>query len=213
MRWILAAPVLSLGLSSCLAWGVPARARNPEPPPELTTLCHSLDPLREHFNETQDAPRMITIVSPTCGTCRIGLDETEATLERLGETDLRVAIVWLDMLPSDCEVEVRSAMNRLNDDRVRHFYDPRQMAGRMFARGLLPVGVAWDIYLFYGDGVTWERERPPRPTTWAHQLGRVAARHFHPRDALGPALRAAWNQLGCFDPESELVQVESDSRR
>jgi hypothetical protein len=30
---------------------------------------------------------------------------------------------------------------------------------------------AWDVFLLYPPGVTWEGERPPAPAYWMHQLG------------------------------------------
>lgn len=160
-------------------------------PPPVTTLEGSLASLREDFNAHKDRPRVVSLLSPTCGTCRFGVDALrDAVLDAFPDADLHVQIVWLDMLPGDRASTAREAALRLGDSRVRHFHDPGRAAGRAFARGLLPVGVAWDVYLFYPAGAEW-LEEPPRPVSWSHQLGRVDPEHFHPRERLPVELHAS----------------------
>lgn len=164
-------------------------------PAAVTTLDTSLSTLRADFNAHKDQPRVVSLLSPTCGTCRYGVGALRsAVLEAFPDADLHVQIVWLDMLPNDRPSTACEAAQRLDDPRVRHFHDPSKAAGRAFARGLLPVGVAWDVYLFYPAGVEW-LEEPPRPVAWSHQLGRVDPEHFHPRERLRTELRASAERI------------------
>jgi hypothetical protein len=94
------------------------------------------------------------------------------------------------MLPSDCPDSVVRASSLFEDPRVRHFHDRTKLAGRTFAKGLLPIGVAWDTYLFYPPGAKWS-DAPPHPARWSHQLGRIDPQHFHPREQLFIALAAS----------------------
>ena len=59
----------------------------------------------------------------------------------------------------------------VEDQRVIHFYDPKQRVGRVIAKGL---GVtedegAWDVYLFYKPGKEW-MALPPLPDEYMHQV-------------------------------------------
>lgn len=161
---------------------------------QLARLDGSLDVLREDFNAHQDELRVIALLSSTEGPCILGARALrESVLESYPDADLRVDIVWMEMLPSDCPESAVGAAQLFDDQRVRHFYDASKVAGRGFAQGLLPIGVAWDIYMFYPPGERWS-DGPPRPARWAHQLGRIDPQHYHPGErlfgALGEAMEA-----------------------
>lgn len=71
---------------------------------------------------------------------------------------------------TDTEGAALKAAHSIREPRVRHFYDAQKVVGRAIARSLGGDGqIAWDIYLFYETGVTWQ-QRPPEPVAWAHQL-------------------------------------------
>ncbi len=53
--------------------------------------------------------------------------------------------------------------------------------------------VAWDVYLVYPPGATWDDD-PPVPAAWRHQLGDSSwadAAHYRTGEALFADLRAA----------------------
>ena len=57
------------------------------------------------------------------------------------------------------------------DERISQYWDGKQVFGRLAARGLRLVDpVAWDVYLLYYPGTTWEGEMLPTPDFWMHQL-------------------------------------------
>lgn len=95
-------------------------------------------------------------------------------LKQFPEADICVSIVWIEMLSSDNLDAARRMAASIPDRRVKHFHDPRpaRLAGSAFGKDLLRRGggPAWDVYLFYAPGATWEQDPPP-PTEWYHQLG------------------------------------------
>ena len=131
--------------------------------------------------------------------------------EEAARKDVVVSIVWTPMLPGDSENAARSATALIPDARTRHYFDPDRRAGRALAGRMGGEGkVAWDIYLFFPPGTTWEDEAP-LPVDWVHQLGDTAwadpARCYHGDDlvaALGARLHTWSPQL---DPgESDRCQ-------
>jgi hypothetical protein len=107
------------------------------------------------------------------------------------DADISIVIVWIDMLENDYEATARrAAAGFAPDGRVRHFHDPRRMAGRAIAAGLGATEgqVAWDIYLFYGPDSQWT-EDPPAPAHWVHQLA-----------------DSTWADAGRYHTEEHLVQ-------
>lgn len=57
------------------------------------------------------------------------------------------------------------------EDRIRQYWDGKQILGRLVARDLqLIEPVAWDIYLLYFSGTIWKGEKMPAPDFWMHQL-------------------------------------------
>jgi len=83
---------------------------------------------------------------------------------------IRVAIAWAHMLPLDNAITARCMALTIRDPRVHHFHDPQKRAGAAVAASLGSAGeMAWDIYLFYAAGISWQDGLPP-PSAWAHQL-------------------------------------------
>ena len=93
-----------------------------------------------------------------------------SVVESFPETDISIAIVWINKIPSDSRKAAEKASGLFNDDRICQFYDSQQLSGRAVADSLGWQGrVAWDIYLFYTAGNPWN-ENPPAPIDWMHQL-------------------------------------------
>ena len=109
----------------------------------------------------------------------------KSIVEAFPAAPVSIAIVWIDMLPSDSENAARkSAGIFAKDSRLRQFYDPKQRVGKALAHGLGWSSCAWDIYLFYPKGAEW-RAKPPVPATYVHQMGTHALDgHFHTGDDL-----------------------------
>ena len=61
----------------------------------------------------------------------------------------------------------------VTDPRARQYWDEDDWLGDAYGRVLPTPGPAWDVYLLYGRGVTWEQADPPKPDYWMHQLSGV----------------------------------------
>jgi hypothetical protein len=102
------------------------------------------------------------------------------------ETDaLRGFCLWLPMLKTDDTEAAQERAAAFPSDRVEHAWDSGRRAGELFARALSLKGVAWDVYLLYAPGITWERQQPPQPSTWMHQL--PSSTHADPKQLLNTA--------------------------
>jgi len=84
--------------------------------------------------------------------------------------DVALAVIWIDMLSSDCEAAAQRARVLLDDPRVTQFHDAERRAGLAWAAVLGTRGVAWDIYMLFGSGAPWDSPAP-MPHEWFHQLG------------------------------------------
>ena len=100
------------------------------------------------------------------------------------------------MLPPDNADTAKQSALIVDDERARHFYDPKRQVGQAIALSLgEPDMIAWDIYLFYASGLAW-RTSIPAPTYWAHQLGGEKWRvHYQWGDDLNAELYRAMREL------------------
>ncbi len=109
--------------------------------------------------------------------------------------DLRVFIVWADMLASDGVQPVEGVSQMFRDGRAGQYHDPMRHAGLAFATGPFagyiaqaaasvppdhplramltqrPAGDAplWDVYMYFDPGQEWDAA-PPRPVRWIKQV-------------------------------------------
>lgn len=79
-------------------------------------------------------------------------------------------VVWSSQLGAR-EKHVAGGAKLMQDERVTHYWDPDQRVGTAFQHHIDDLGSpAWDVWMLFAPGVTWEREIPPAPTWWEHQL-------------------------------------------
>ncbi|MCH8821994.1 MAG: heavy-metal-associated domain-containing protein [Planctomycetes bacterium] len=166
---------------------------------EMISLVSSLTPLIERFNADRDKPRVVAIVSSTCGACvRGAIAVNESVVNAYPSADVSIFIVWIDILATDDSTTAQRMTGIFSDPRVRQFHDPNRLVGDAFAKGLLDEPPAWDMYLLYAASQQqlWD-DYPPVPTNWMHQLG---ARH------VDPARRRSGHELvvGLYNAMSEL---------
>jgi hypothetical protein len=84
---------------------------------------------------------------------------------------LRGVIVWIPMLETDNREAANNRKTKFSDPRVKQFWDQDRVFGRLLSQTLhLKESIAWDVYLVYPPGHSWDKEFPPRPTFWMHQL-------------------------------------------
>ena len=56
-----------------------------------------------------------------------------------------------------------------NHDELAKWHTDREI-GKAFEKTLDLTRTAWDVYLVYEPGITWDGELPPPPSYWMHQL-------------------------------------------
>jgi hypothetical protein len=116
----------------------------------------------------------------------------DEVLETVADTALVVYAVWEPIFRTDDEKASRRATTLLDDPRVKHYWAPTLDLGRAFQKPIdLTSEPAWDVYLVYPAGVTWENE-PPRPRYFMHQLnGRLPDASILRGDVLAQHVREA----------------------
>jgi hypothetical protein len=148
--------------------------------PTMTITAHSASPnpvaklgvqeLRESFNRNKTSVRFVTLLSPTCRHCQAGQLVVKNLFATHTSTDLRGYLVWLPILSPDTTFAASSRSSLSSDVRLEQGWDADRIIGKQFQTTLKLPGTAWDVYLIYAPGVTWEGETPPQPTFWMHQL-------------------------------------------
>lgn len=107
------------------------------------------------------------------------------------------------MLAGDDASQAYESAGRLDPEgSASHFHDPAAIVGKAVAAALGGQGaIAWDVYLLFPPGGTWEGS-PPAPLEWFHQLGDDAwadAAHYRTGEALRESLRLSAARLAQLD--------------
>ncbi len=95
-------------------------------------------------------------------------------LEKIESDQLAVHVVWTPVLRSDDRASVDKARQIFPGERVTQYWDGDQSLGKTYGKVVkLPRErlLAWDIYFAFDRKSQWN-EKAPKPTDWAHQLGR-----------------------------------------
>jgi len=89
--------------------------------------------------------------------------------QRIDDERLTAYVVWGPMLDEETRPDAVEATRYLEDPRSRHFWtDADRVAERFREVTGLPEGeLAWDTFLLYPPGVTWNGE-PPEPAVVMH---------------------------------------------
>jgi hypothetical protein len=130
---------------------------------------------RAAFDAGAGQPRIVMLVSPTCGLCLRGAEAVHRPVqEQIPGAALRLLIVWVPVLGAT-EVDVPLATRFVPHAQASHFWDADGTLAKAY-RARLGLGEdAWDVYLLYGPNARWTGDQPPTPDFWMHQLGSIAA--------------------------------------
>ena len=102
--------------------------------------------------------------------CQYGQGIVRGIFEEFGAYNLKGFAVWLPMMPGDNAQFASVEADTFKEYPVVHMWDPECRLGKLYARTLNLRALAWDVYLLYARGVTWDGDEPPQPTFWMHQL-------------------------------------------
>ncbi|MFQ5666898.1 MAG: hypothetical protein ACE5I7_10765 [Candidatus Binatia bacterium] len=105
--------------------------------------------------------------------CQYGQGVVRGLLDGVETQALKAFAVWLPMLGGDTAELAQAESDSLADPRLEHSWDADHVLGNFFAKTLGLKSVAWDVYLLYASGTTWDPETPPAPAFWMHQLPMV----------------------------------------
>ena len=130
----------------------------------------NLHQFKDRFNQANETVRLLTIFSPTCLLCQYGQGVIRELYENFDTKMLDGFSIWLPVMNGDNSASAEVQAAKFPVDRVEHIWDPGEMFGELFAKTLNLRGIAWDLYLLYASGVTWNSGMPPEPTFWMHQL-------------------------------------------
>ena len=133
--------------------------------------------LREDFNAARGSVRALFVVDPICPGCLRGLDDmNNALLSKTNDPRLQTFVVHVPrMTPPPKAKDVPEAATLLQNEHVRHYWNPSGSFGEELSKGLnLRVDgedvYAWDVWMIYGPDAVWEGANPPQPEYFMHQL-------------------------------------------
>jgi len=94
----------------------------------------------------------------------------QTVLERKKEAPIDVLIVWIPAIAGDDYAAADRSMNKVEDERARHYWDGSQELGEAFSPVLgIRSRMAWDVYLLFDADAEW-KDAPPAPAEWLHQI-------------------------------------------
>jgi hypothetical protein len=162
---------------------------------DVTILDDGLTALEAAFNASHQRVRLLFIVGPSCGPCLRGLMEMNTALgaDLLSSERLRVLIVHVPTLGAQ-ESHARRAAQLLSGSNVTHYWDPSGESGDAVQEAVNIQEYAWDVWLTYAPGPTWDEVAPPPPATWSHQLGALPASNRLNPEAFATDVRARVEQ-------------------
>ncbi len=151
-----------------LTWPVDLKAQQLEP------VDITWDSLQAKFNEMDQYPRIVTIISPNCIPCRLHRDDIrDDVMDQCPNPDLKWIIVWFED-PGHPSVrnDAVSQAALINDSRVTQFWytehqnnTPKNdsIAYLLAAAQWVSCSYAWDMSLLYPAGTSWTNTNPPAP--------------------------------------------------
>lgn len=96
----------------------------------------------------------------------------ESVLRTVTSEQFAAYAVWEPILRTDTEPTSLKATTLFSDSRVAQYWVSTTAVGEVFQSPInLTTEPAWDVYLLYPSGVTWDGAGPPRPVFFMHQLG------------------------------------------
>jgi hypothetical protein len=129
--------------------------------------------LKARFDAASGGPQLLALVSPTCEVCLEGVAIILQGLDEPAGRAFEAHIVWTPVLSGDATEAALEVAGPRRRSRVNHYWDPTKSISDA-ARVVLDLAasdraVAWDVYLLYRSGVSWNGPLPS-PARWLHQL-------------------------------------------
>ncbi len=138
-------------------------------PPAVRALGPDGAQLKALFNQEPEKVRVVMVLSPGCGTCRMSASMVERhLLEAIPDPALSVYLVWEKIGGEDTEEAAARAGARLTDPRLHQLWSPEHFTSKAFHTAVgAKKTLAWDIFLAFGKGKMWT-DAPPAPDAFMH---------------------------------------------
>jgi len=133
---------------------------------------NSSEELKRKLRQGAEDVTLLALISPVCPLCRHGFTDIQAVLKNIPDDRLRAHIVFLPMYAGDTKSHAQTRMQEFNDERVTYYWDGNKRTGNEWKKVLGINRTAWDVYLLYGPGISWNGSTPA-PAFWMHQLDGV----------------------------------------
>ena len=134
--------------------------------PEYIVLDSDADAFRERFNADVGKTRILMLVSPTCGGCLRGADQTQKkVLSRIDSDGLAAYAVWVPA-NSARERHMPRVTKLVHDPRATEYWDEYDVVEDWYRDMLDFDGPCAGIFMIYGPDARWDGEAPPEPDYW-----------------------------------------------
>ncbi len=161
--------------------------------PTIQPLSFDAAAFHDAFNAARNQPRLVLVVSPTCGHCLRLASEVQELLAAHPDSAMKVFVLWAPYMATDNQMAAERALAYLSDRRVMHFWDLWRFGTRTYTEQLkLPVTEAWDMLAFYEPRLQWEDELP-NPTFWM-QDRQLEIGTPYSKEGLAQALEPWWKK-------------------
>lgn len=151
----------------------PGATTAPEGPtrPEIRLLPGEGNDLKSLFDQDKEHVRLLVLLSPTCSRCQIAARLVQRyVLDRIPDPNVRVYLVWVPAVEIDTLENAKARTYLMPDPRVTQFWTETPSLSEAFKTSLGLQSIAWDVFLLYRPGVTWQSPAPA-PQLIMHNRG------------------------------------------
>ncbi|HEY7639499.1 MAG TPA: hypothetical protein VH814_07215 [Steroidobacteraceae bacterium] len=139
--------------------------------------------LRDDFNRSKGAVRLLFVVDPICPGCLRGMDDLNRDLlAKTRDARLQTFVVHVPVIGAQAK-DVLPAAKLLENPNVRHYWNASGEFGRSLSQAVQLKNdkdfvYAWDVWLLYGPDAEWTGASPPQPELLMHQLWKLEGTQF-----------------------------------
>ncbi len=158
---------------------------------DFTVLDSKLGDFKSAFNADTGKLRIVMYVSPTCGGCLRGAQQTQKNLlATIDSTELAAYVIWAPKNGAR-EKHVNRVLDLVTDARATQYWDGNGSAvdayDAMFGIEGRPCA---GVFMLYRADAVWEGDSPPMPDYFEDAHAREVARTAVPQfDGSRPATR------------------------
>lgn len=145
---------------------------------QVEALSSDLKPLQAEFNRNRDKVRILMVLAPSCGLCRMAARMVERYFD--GQPGEQTAgqyvtlIAWEKVSDKDTEESAREAAASRHGTDARQFWLTAPTLGELLREPLnIKDALIWDVVLVFAPGAVWE-DSFPQPALFQHNRKNAA---------------------------------------